>query len=469
MRGIASRPGDGAAAAGGSPGISAGISIVPLAEYITGGGPRLTLWMLTAAAVALLLVAAANVAGLSLARGIGRVPEMAIRAALGASRARLVRQLLAESITLAAVAGGARIAAGRGRHPRDAGLRSGRCAADRRSGRRLARAPLDGGRLGRRRHRGRPRAGDDDLAAGPAVAAVEGGRSIAGGAATRARRVLVVVQCAVAIVLLAGAGLLVAQLVEPDARRSRVPPGACTVAGRLDALRDAGRTPRAAFYDQVAEAAGALPGVLSAGVSSELFVSSAGERDTHGGRGRPRRRCGCRCGATRWPAILCDAADAAPSRPPFSAADGPTAARVAIINEAMAQQVWGSRDPIGRRLTFNPSSPNPTWFTVVGVVGNMRRQGLEIEATPQMFEALAQNPSRRAILFVRSGGDDPSPLVPLLRAAVRGVDAHAVIYGVSNRGRAARRAAGAATPADVAARRRSRSRRCCSPRSASTA
>ena len=115
----------------------------------------------------------------------------------------------------------------------------------------------------------------------------------------------------------------------------------------------------------------------------------------------------------------------------FSAADGPTAARVAIINEAMAQQVWGSRDPIGRRLTFNPSSPNPTWFTVVGVVGNMRRQGLEIEATPQMFEALAQNPSRRAILFVRTGGDDPRPLVPLLRAAVRGVDANAVIYGVT--------------------------------------
>jgi predicted permease len=115
----------------------------------------------------------------------------------------------------------------------------------------------------------------------------------------------------------------------------------------------------------------------------------------------------------------------------FSTADGPGAPRVVVINEAMAQQVWGSRDPLGRRFTFNPSSPNPAWFTVVGIVGNMRRQGLEIEATPQMFESLAQNPSPRAILLVRTAGDDPGRLVPSLRAAVRGADRQAVIYGVS--------------------------------------
>ena len=430
MRGIATALGDGAAAAGGSPGISAGISIVPLAEYITGGGPRLTLWMLTAAAVALLLVAAANVAGLSLARGIGRVPEMAIRAALGASRARLVHQLLAESITLAAVAGGVGLLLAAG------GIRMVR-----------AFAPAGVPRIEEVGVDWRVLLWTVIVSAGAGIvvglapaltiwrrdlrsAAVEGGRSVAGGAATRARRVLVVVQCAVAIVLLAGAGLLARSwwnlmLVDPGFRPEHVLSLAIsTPSGMPD-----GR--RGAFYEQVAEAAGALPGVLNAGVSSELFVTNAGDVTlTAEGAEQAAVRLPLRRDEVAGDVFATLQTPLLRGRT-FSAADGPTAARVAIINEAMAQQVWGSRDPIGRRLTFNPSSPNPTWFTVVGVVGNMRRQGLEIEATPQMFEALAQNPSRRAILFVRSGGDDPSPLVPLLRAAVRGVDANAVIYGVT--------------------------------------
>src|SRR4029079_7761410 len=73
----------------------------------------------------------------------------------------------------------------------------------------------------------------------------------------------------------------------------------------------------------------------------------------------------------------------------LSSGDGPDAPRVAIVNDAMARRAWPGEDPVGRRFKFGPADSDSGWYTVVGVVGDMRRQGLEREPLPQIFESLA--------------------------------------------------------------------------------
>jgi predicted permease len=116
----------------------------------------------------------------------------------------------------------------------------------------------------------------------------------------------------------------------------------------------------------------------------------------------------------------------------FSDGDGrPGSPPVVIINEAMARQVWPGRDPVGRRFKFGPENARGPWYTVVGVVGDMRRQGLEREPIPQMFEPLAQNPPRRGLLLVRTSMADPLSIAREVQAAVRRLEKYAPVYGVS--------------------------------------
>src|SRR5205823_10480791 len=88
--------------------------------------------------------------------------------------------------------------------------------------------------------------------------------------------------------------------------------------------------------------------------------------------------------------------------------------------------------PVGRRFQFGQRDSHSPWYTVVGVVGNMRRQGLEREALPQIFVSLAQNPPSRSVgFFIRTSSDDPLAMAGALRAAVRRVEKNAPIYGVA--------------------------------------
>ena len=406
-----------------------GISVVPLSRYVVGSRSRLALWMLTGAVFCVLLIAATNVASLSLARSASREREIALRAALGASRARIVRQLLTESLTLALFSGLLGLLLGR------AGIRLI-----------LAFRPADLARLDEIRL--------DPQALGwalalclltgilvgltPAVAFVRrnlrpsGGRSIAGGVATRRiRRVLVVTEFALAIILLVGAGLLIRSLwsvenVDPGFRAER--------ALKLDLSSPdfKGNAQRADFFNRVLEQIESVPGVESAGIIGNLFFGGNPEQAvTAEGEARPifehlrLRREEVSAGffkAIGTPLLRGRF---------FSAADGPDSPPVAIINDAMVRRLWPGRDPLGRRFKLGSADSDRAWFTVVGVVGDMRRQGLEHDPIPQMFEPLAQNPSRLETLVVRTTTEDPLKMVGALRAAVHRVDKNVPVYGIA--------------------------------------
>jgi predicted permease len=242
----------------------------------------------------------------------------------------------------------------------------------------------------------------------------------------------VVAQCALAIILLAGAGLLIRSWrhlddVDPGFRPERV------LSIQLATPEVMAPRQRASFYAEVLEQVESLHGVESAGIIGDLFFSSDANPivATEGNAGLPPERQRLRLRGDEASERLF-----ATLRTPllrgrfFSAQDGPDSPRVAIINDAMARRLWPGRDAVGRRFKFGPRDSGP-WFTVVGVVGDMHRQGLEAEPIPQMFEPLAQNPSRGETLLVRTSSDDPLKMVATIRAAIGRVDKHAPFYGVT--------------------------------------
>jgi predicted permease len=240
-----------------------------------------------------------------------------------------------------------------------------------------------------------------------------------------------VTEFALAIILLAGAGLLVRSLwsvenVDPGFRPERV----LSVALATPAFMATAQ--RADFYNRVLEQTGSLPGVESAGITSELFIGGNPERvvTAEGDARNISERLRLRSDEVSEGFFKAVGTPLLRGRF-FSAADGPDSPRVTIINDAMARRLWPGRDPVGKRFKLGGVDSGGPWFTVVGIVGDMRRQGLENAPVPQMFEPLAQNPSRRAILVVRTSMADPLKLAGSVQAAARRVEKHAPVYGVT--------------------------------------
>ena len=410
-----------------------GITVVPLTLYMVAPQSRLALWILGGAVFCVFLIAAANVTSLSLARSVARAREIAVRAALGASAGRIVRQLLTESVLLAAVSGligtllafvGIRLirAFGPPTIPRlnetglDLRVLGWILAISALAGILVGLAPA----LATLRRNLRP-------------AGEEGGRSVTGGvAAGRIRRALVVAEFALAIVLLVGAGLLVrswwyVNRVDPGFKPERV------VVVELTAPASFGiPAQRAGLYDRVLEQIRAIPRVENAGIIGDLFIGNSREQIVTVERDEGTVSERLRFAGGEVSPDFFKAIGTPLLRGRFlSIWDGPGGTPVAIINDAMARRSWPGQDPVGRRFKLGPQDSDRPWFTVVGVVADMRRQGLEREPFPQMFVSLAQNPPRSVDLFIRTSVDDPLTMAADIRAAVNRVEKNAPVYGVA--------------------------------------
>jgi putative ABC transport system permease protein len=419
-----------------------GISVVPVKFYQMGPQSRLALWMLGGAVFGVFLIAAANVTSLSLARSVARAREMAVRAALGAGAGRMARQLLTESVILAVLSGliGTLLAA--------AGIRMIRSFGPANLPR-LNEVSLDFGALAC--------ALAISLAAGilvglaPALTAVrrdvrpsgeEGGRSVAGGAATRRiRHALVIGEFALAIVLLVGAGLLLRSWwnvtnIDPAFRPERVlmleltTPTTWQASTLGEAVSVSAK--RLDFYHRVIEQLQAIPGVANVGIIGDLFIGNPREYvlTVEGDNGTVTERLRLARDQVS-PDFFTTLGTPLLRGRSFSNGDGPDAARVAIINESLARRWWPRGDQVGRRFKSGARDAEQPWYTVVGVVADMRLQGQEREPIPQIFESLEQNPPQSADLFVRTSSDNPLAMAGALRAAVHRVDKNAPVYGTA--------------------------------------
>jgi putative ABC transport system permease protein len=402
---------------------------VPLPDEIA-GGVRPALLLLSGAVVFLLLIACANVAHLLLARAEVRRREIAVRTSLGADRRRLLVQLLAESLVLAVPSGlfgvvlaalGVRLffASGLAGIPRaeDVGMdwRVLLFAMAVALGTTLV-FGLAPARL--------------FLDVHPADALRDGGRgATAGRGRSRLRSVLVVAETALSVVLLVGAGLLLQSLwALQRVELGFVPEHVLT--GRVS-LPETGYEEAekvVAFYQQLLERVRAVPGVKAAGLIRLLPLGAPiGDwgLDVEGFVESPGQNA-----KGDWQIASDGALEALGERIArgrgFTAADTADGEQVGLVNETMARTYWPAGDAIGRRFRMG-SNPARPWVTVVGVVADVRHNGVTVPIKEKFYRPLSQfhrstgMPRRTMSVVLRTEGD-PTRLAAALRAAVREVD-----------------------------------------------
>jgi predicted permease len=425
------------------PGDNAGWTarVTPAGKYLVGDSAR-QLWVLLGAVLGVLVIACLNVGNLLLARGAARTRELAVRAALGAARPRIVRQLLTESLVLA-LAGGALglvLAAGlvhalRVTAPPDVP--------------RLDQATLDGAVLafalvvtmGSSLLFGLVpalRAARLDLHGALQRAAA----AQTGGGRDRLRGSLVVVEVALACALLVGAGLLVRtalylQRVEPGFRphglvvaRLSLPPGAYE---GPEVLRST--------FARLATLLEAVPGVEAAGVVTAAPLGSMQSSNGLVPEGKPNTP------ETRVQSLLRVTTPSYPRAMGLRLLQGrflePTdvhgSERVMVISRSLARAAFPGQDPIGKRISCCEGTPeSPSWKTVVGVVDDVRTDGPAGEVRPEFYLPLDQAPDaswrwnqQSMTVVARSRTGDAARLIPALRATVAQLDPGLPLYDVA--------------------------------------
>ncbi|MDQ3816755.1 MAG: ABC transporter permease, partial [Acidobacteriota bacterium] len=250
----------------------------------------------------------------------------------------------------------------------------------------------------------------------------EGGRSGHGLARSRLRGALVVSEVALTLVLLVGAGLLIKSF----GRLLAVDPGldphnVLTMDVSLPQAKYAEPQRVTAFYERLLQEAAALPGVQAAGVVSVLplagndssnFVQIEGRAPLPPGQAMRAGRRNVSAEYFRTLGIQLKRGRG------FTSSDTADAQRVLVINEAMARSFFPGEDPVGKHIRTGDRSP---WVEIVGVVGDVRHRGLDVDTRPEMFFPHTQTPSRQMTLVVRAAGD-PEALAAPLRERVRSID-----------------------------------------------
>jgi putative ABC transport system permease protein len=397
-------------------------TVVPLLDQ-TVGGLRPALVLLLAGAVVLCLMTLVNTANLRLAQAVARRRELAVRTALGASRWRLARQSVIESLVLAAfggVAGAVLLYAGVPLLVRMAPLDMPRLAEIRPDARvwlfTFALTALSGVIVGVVPALVSTRRGLE-------AALRDGTRGSTSGPGTRRLRASLVIGELVLAVLITTASALLARSfvavlgVDPGFRADHLLTFQLTVPARYPTA-----PARLAYYDDLFSRLTAIPGVIAAGGTTRLPLGSTNVSTQIAVEGHdlPTSQLP-EVEFRRAVADYLQAMDIPLERGRmFTHDDGPGAPGVCVINQAAALRLFPSEDPVGRRLRMG-NNPQASWLTVVGIVGDVRHGSLEETPKPELYIPARQGPPQAPFVVVRTSGD-PVALGEAARRAVASID-----------------------------------------------
>jgi len=408
--------------------------VIPLRDDLVGDLRRPLLVFLGAVAF-VLLIACANVANLMLARGATRQREVAIRVAIGAGRGRLVRQIMTESVLIAALGGALGVLLARYgvrlialAFPDDVPFYISLHV----DGATLLFAALTAGLTGvlfgvlpaLRSTR-------LDVAASLRDGARDAGSSVA---RSRVRSALVVAEIALSLVLMAGAALLLRSyqaLQGTDLGFEER--GILSVRISLPLAKYPARATRAEFYDRLFERVRAMPGVQVVGSAQGIPFSGWNVQAELSVEGRPAPAAGQELDAHyQWITPDFFKAIGVPLERGrgFTAADRDSTSPVAIVNETLARRVFGGEDPIGRRMRIGGAGSSDPWATIVGVARDYRHYRLSEPMGPAIYFPYAAVPLLQQTLAIRTSLADPLALAPAVRAAIRELDPDVPAYEV---------------------------------------
>jgi predicted permease len=408
------------------------VSVINLRDHLV-KDYRQGLWILLGVVGFVLLIACANVANLLLARATARYREMAIRAALGAGRWRIVRQMLCESLLLGVLGG-------------MAGIVIAWWGLDLL----LAAIPIELPFWMKFNVDGRVLSFTLAVSlitslifgAAPALQAAridlnealkEGGRGGVSGSRHRLRHLLVVAEVALALILLVGAGLMMRSFLRlQQVNLGFNPENVVTLRVTVPGIGYRGSS--APFFHQLVERVNALPGVDVAGAIVDLPLAGDYWQSILTIEGRPELALGQPPSVQNH--IITPHYFRALGTPliagrDFTDADARDAPKVVIVDERLAREYWPNENPLGKRIRLGPPADNGPWLTVIGMVGVVQHKSLD-EVTPGklIYLPVLQSPVGYMSLVVRSSAP-PESMIASVKALVKEVDANLPITHMS--------------------------------------